>query len=1791
MKNLNLKSPANNIWCFFETPSGLLCQIFRLNAFIGFSLAVLLFASTSSSQTLPTGGQIMGGQAHIDISGATMMINQSTQRAAIDWKSFNVGRDASVYFNQPNSAAATLNRITGADPSQILGRIKAPGQVFISNGNGVYFGRSASVDVGSLVATTMNIDVEDFMNGQLRFLQGDGTGEVLNEGELRAKFEGFVALMAPEVRNQGLIFAQKGTVALASGEKVELELDPSGKLTGIRVEPSEWQAMIDNQNAIEVEDGLVILSAQAVRTLKGGLISNSGSIRATGIKKVGGRIILTGGENGIVEHAGSLDVSSIHGKGGSVVLEGEKIVLETDSVIDATGSVGGGEVLIGGDWQGGANDQLRVLDDPHTILQAELVEMQSGASIDASATGNGDGGTIVLWSDVLNPGSFTSVLGEIYAKGGTEGGDGGMIETSGRILAINQAKVSTIAPSGNTGMWLLDPGNIVVTESGTTDSDSLPSFPVGGDTNIHPTSIVTALGSSNISIQTGTGGYDLTVSSPISYSGSNNLTLEAGQDLIVNSAIDLDAGDLTLISGRDLTVNANISSGEFLGTVGQDAAINYAINSGSGTLTINADNDISLSANLTTTNSSDSAIVLNAGKNDAAGTGSGGDISITGSPTISVGGSGRTTFYTGSVSGSSGLTSLIGSGSGRFRYNSDESSANYTTAISSGKYAIYRERPAVSVTPSSSIITYGDATPTISASGTQNGDINNGDNWSLDTLSADSGTSAYSIADESYTNHGGVTSYLDVKGANDANGDFQVQTYSISENLSGLGYNVSTGTIRVDQREVSFDTVAKTYDDTDVLEGNEVIFGNLVSNELLGYSGATVYNKHVEAVESQRFVDAITLTNGSFYGYVATKAQNYKLPTLNSASSTVTINPAVLSVTVNDSTSLNLTKSYDGLNSAHDGFDPRFSVSGAVGDDSGFGFSYQDANYNSENVADANTLTIYGITINNVVKANGNPSDSYPSDYVFTGNVSSTDLTVAGSITRAVLSVTANDSFKFAGQSDPVNFAGVTYSGFASGEDDSVISGTTTLSRDAGDSAGDYNLTPDVSSLTAANYSFSAVNGIFTIVPSNQLLVEVSPASSVYGAGDPAFTISSVTYYDGSASQTVSSYNIDASNNQATVSDGTNNIIFTIATPQGTSGDPNAFLSTSNNVKVGTYSLTATLVGTNPSTFSDSVSVNGTHTISPKSITLGQAHVSGGKTKIYDGTPDMEGLQYDLSSLIESGDTVTVSGLGSYRDDNLDPQNFAKDVSFDGLTDGSDPNSYNIIDKPYRIENVILGGTDSSNYILSSNIIDGTDGRINQRPIHYLPAKKTYDGTNFISSYVIPETGNPYYTNPVIESEIVILDPTDDVGDAASGGIINNENFSYVVNHTNASVGEISSKHVTGPDDHKETYGFEHDSVASASRTDNYITKIVLADDGGGSEFEPQNYSLPTLNAANAPFKVVHKELTITGTRVYDSTVNWLDSGGEALTITTGVTGETLSYASATTASEHAGTVTDGVRSMTYINAITLSDSSSAVRNSSSSPGGFITDYTFSNKELWDSASGDHSTISLSSITDTDDYNDVTITPKPITISGIQVDDKIYDGGTSSDEHFSPVNSNLVTLGMIAGDDLSIDTVTGTFENKKHVTLSGATVQDKTVNLATTYAGSDVGNYAITDQATAQAKIHPRPLGFNAEKTYDGTTTLNNSNVTSGGLTGIDGFADSGLVSGESLSFTVTSNDKNVATANKYATNSGLGLADSGSYLATNYTTTAYNFTLVSEWINDHLFQEFPRATTQTTTM
>jgi filamentous hemagglutinin family protein len=496
-----------------------------------------------ANTVLPTGGSVAAGSATISSSGANMVIDQASQRAVINWQSFNVGKDAHVHFN--NAGGSTLNRVTGPEASTILGSITAPGQVIISNGNGVFFGRGSMVDVGSLIATTHGISNERFMAGELIFNRNGAKGSVVNEGELRAKLEGYIALLAPEVRNQGLIVATKGTVALAAGEAIELQIDPHNKLTNIRVEAGQWQALVDNQHAIEAEGGLVILSAMAARELQGSVVNNSGIINASSLTNVGGRIILTG----------------------------DHITLESGSGLLATGATGGGQVLVGGDWQGGANAQRRVFDDPNALYQATTVTMEQGATIDASATNNGDGGKVVLWSDIHNSVAVTRAHGSILARGGDQAGGGGQIETSGRQLVVDDISINTQAAKGNTGEWLLDPYNITISSSsnsGTSDTGGSYSA-IANSAVINVNTLVTALNNTNVTVSTGLAGSagsqdgDITVASQITSSSVNQLTLIAARDINVNAGISIgpasnNSSTIEFNAGRDVKINAAMYS-------------------------------------------------------------------------------------------------------------------------------------------------------------------------------------------------------------------------------------------------------------------------------------------------------------------------------------------------------------------------------------------------------------------------------------------------------------------------------------------------------------------------------------------------------------------------------------------------------------------------------------------------------------------------------------------------------------------------------------------------------------------------------------------------------------------------------------------------------------------------------------------------------------------------------------------------------------------------------------------------------------------------------------------------------------------------------------------------------------------------------------------------------------------------------------------------------------------------------------------------------------------------------
>ena len=166
----------------------------------------------------------MGGQASSAQQGDALNITQGSDRAAIDWQSFNVGKDAHVQFNQPSAASVTFNRVMSADPSQIFGRISANGQVVLTNPAGVYFGKDARVDVGGLVATTHSISTADFMAGNMRYTRDGSTGQVINKGRIEVAPGGYVALLGAGVSNEGQIIAPQGGVALGAADTVTVPL-------------------------------------------------------------------------------------------------------------------------------------------------------------------------------------------------------------------------------------------------------------------------------------------------------------------------------------------------------------------------------------------------------------------------------------------------------------------------------------------------------------------------------------------------------------------------------------------------------------------------------------------------------------------------------------------------------------------------------------------------------------------------------------------------------------------------------------------------------------------------------------------------------------------------------------------------------------------------------------------------------------------------------------------------------------------------------------------------------------------------------------------------------------------------------------------------------------------------------------------------------------------------------------------------------------------------------------------------------------------------------------------------------------------------------------------------------------------------------------------------------------------------------------------------------------------------------------------------------------------------------
>ncbi|MCE3000201.1 MAG: filamentous hemagglutinin N-terminal domain-containing protein, partial [Betaproteobacteria bacterium] len=270
--------------------------------------------AATPAATLPSGGQVVAGEAAIASAGTTMTIRQASHKAILNWQSFSIGSGAAVNFIQPGAGSVALNRVLGGDPSEIHGRLTANGQVFLINPSGVLFAPGSRVDVGGLVASTMNIRNEDFLGGRYRFSRDGSSGAVINRGEIQAQY---AALLGPRVLNEGVVSAPMGSIVLAAGEAVTLGITGQSRLS-VQVDQATIDTLVENRHLVKADEGTVLLSAQSAHALLGRVV-NSGAVEANGISTEGGVVRLLASSS--VQHSGVIRVDAgTNGKGGSAIL-------------------------------------------------------------------------------------------------------------------------------------------------------------------------------------------------------------------------------------------------------------------------------------------------------------------------------------------------------------------------------------------------------------------------------------------------------------------------------------------------------------------------------------------------------------------------------------------------------------------------------------------------------------------------------------------------------------------------------------------------------------------------------------------------------------------------------------------------------------------------------------------------------------------------------------------------------------------------------------------------------------------------------------------------------------------------------------------------------------------------------------------------------------------------------------------------------------------------------------------------------------------------------------------------------------------------------------------------------------------------------------------------------------------------------------------------------------------------------------------------------------------------------
>ncbi len=615
-------------------------------------LTTLICGAFGHAQALPIGEQVQAGSVGFARDAHSLNINQSSQKAIVNWQSFSIGANEAVRLNQPNQGVA-LFRVLGSDPSQIFGSLTATGSLFLSNPNGVLFGAGAQVDVGSLVATTMRMNDADFLNGHYRFFTNpnDPLGaSVVNQGAIRTEDGGYIVLLGNTVENSGTLQANKGSVVLGSAQSTMLDFYGDG-LVRVKLEGDALKAVINNTGSINADGGAVQLATNA-RTAA---INVDGIIQANSLVERNGVIHLEGGKNAKVSVKGTLSAAGNEAgtTGGRVEVTGEQVALLKGAKLDASGNLGGGAVLVGGDYQG-KNAQ---------VFNSRTAYVDKDASINVDAKQNGNGGRAIVWSD-----NTTRFYGNISARGGALSGDGGFVETSGKNYLDFVGQVDTTAQYGNFGVLLLDPTNITIsTGINSIESSGATIFQEATTATsiLNTTTLQNALALNNVEVTTASPAASagtITVSNAVTWASGNSLTLTANSSIVINAAITTGTAASSLIlnatgnvtqSGTGIIGGAGGLTKNGAGTATLSLANTYtgATTINTGTLALNATGTIAQSTGV----ANNAAFTIAGNKTIDSMTGAG--TTALGASTLTIGDASNTSSaYSGIISGTGGVT-------------------------------------------------------------------------------------------------------------------------------------------------------------------------------------------------------------------------------------------------------------------------------------------------------------------------------------------------------------------------------------------------------------------------------------------------------------------------------------------------------------------------------------------------------------------------------------------------------------------------------------------------------------------------------------------------------------------------------------------------------------------------------------------------------------------------------------------------------------------------------------------------------------------------------------------------------------------------------------------------------------------------------------------------------------------------------------------------------------------------------------------------------------------------------